>query len=467
MHNCKWRVRACRPHRGAASAYAMGALLILMLTGAAMLQLGMQATRSATLVQQDHQARALAEAAVDTCRWMMEQSSAGVCNINQFLAASGQFGPTTPQVCSQGRFWFEAWKPYTTADGTVVSGATGIRAYGETPRGARECLHVVVSGGGNAGVFDYVLFSDSTLDFRNYCFVNGNRSFAGAMTSTPNNRVVSASANWIQDAFIGMTLRVMSGAATGRTYGISSNNPNQLSLGQGDPGADGARKGDQFWVVNEGKGIYSASTMTFQAACDVLGPITTAGSVVSRDKCSQVPAGAPLTEHAPRQLMPQIDVAGYRQAAQAAGTYRSANYSAQSMTFKGTKAQPEIVFVEGAVYLAGGTFAGYGVIVSPTSVSVQNSFTKSGGAAGLAILCTGPVYVQNQSTVNGLIYSHNATGAGSVYFQNTTTLTGAVVADAITFQNQLHIDYDPALRQIGGLPGAGQGPMRILSWEDA
>jgi cytoskeletal protein CcmA (bactofilin family) len=163
--------------------------------------------------------------------------------------------------------------------------------------------------------------------------------------------------------------------------------------------------------------------------------------------------GATLPNSA-RKTMPTVDIQYYR--ANATTIYNS------SFTFSSTTTLNGITFVDGDVHISG-QVEGKGVIVATGEIHVTGSTTLANADSEFALISTYMVRVNGGSRVEGVIYTHNAQFDAAFSGEGTADVLGAVVADVITVNGTLLVEYK---KPTVPLPGSHDSPIQIdlVSW---
>ncbi|MFQ6098948.1 MAG: hypothetical protein ACE5O2_14555, partial [Armatimonadota bacterium] len=156
--------------------FATIALLMLLILGIAIVQMGIHDVRNAGVYKRRVQCQQLAEAAVDRCVWMMQVNPHGEDNINDKLRGSSHTYVSPTWAIPEGdSYRFVAYAPHNGIPNTARVMAEGIAANGE-----KEMLRVILKymplkfeG------FSHALFSDHNLSLGGDTIVNGHPELGG------------------------------------------------------------------------------------------------------------------------------------------------------------------------------------------------------------------------------------------------------------------------------------------------
>ncbi len=164
--------------RGIGFAYALMALVVMLLLGLTFLQIGMTARHNAYSHKGDTQAFMLAEAAVDHAVWLMSGFSDGDATHDDIDLAlgSGTLGApatyeSTAYELNRGRYFFGVTHPHGGMQDAALIEASGISRTGEQERirvVARYLHEDAVSP-----VFGHALFSDHNMTLTGNLTIDG------------------------------------------------------------------------------------------------------------------------------------------------------------------------------------------------------------------------------------------------------------------------------------------------------
>jgi len=196
--------------------------------------------------------------------------------------------------------------------------------------------------------------------------------------------------------------------------------------------------------------IHSNGNMTLQGAPNVTGDASATGWI--KDPKSGVEGTK--YPNAARKTMPTVDIQYYR--ANATQVYGS------SQNFSGTTLLNGITFVDGDVQISG-QVEGKGVIVATGEIHVNGNTTLANADSEFALISTYKVRVNGTCRIEGVIYTHNAQFDAAFDGNGTADVLGAVVADVITVNGTLLVEYK---KPTVPLPGSHDSPIQIdlVSW---
>ena len=206
--------------------------------------------------------------------------------------------------------------------------------------------------------------------------------------------------------------------------------------------------------VDVGGNVEAGGNMSLKGGNSISGDInyggtfdTTGGTTIGGDMvadCTLIP-------------LPTIDCAYYRE--QAVITYNG------SHNFAGRTTLPDgVIYVEGDVHLSG-QVVGTGTIVVNGDVHITGSVTYGDEGSQLVILSTGQVTCAGGIDVWGFIYAHNLENQGGWEGTGDVTIHGSIIADNITSQGNLVLEYVPAVN-IGPPDDPDQPPqIATFTWE--
>ena len=230
--------------------------------------------------------------------------------------------------------------------------------------------------------------------------------------------------------------------------------------------------------------IFSDSPMTLNGAGSVLpdasgqggdiyanGDITFDGTSFTMSETGHIYASG-TTNWAPPQVpgtnvyqniapipMPQIDLTWYK-----ANATKVIN---GNLTISGGEFDLDgITYVTGFVRISG-SYRGRGVIVAEGKIQVTGNVTAITGETGsedyaMVLMSPRSVSISGNSTVEGLIYSHNVDA--SVTIEGTPFIKGAIVADVVTSNGAITVQYDDVWDGLS-LPGKDKPQYQQVSWQ--
>lgn len=166
-------VRRSRP--GMAFVFAVIALFVLLVLGVAIAQMGLHDVRNAGVYKRQVQTAQLAEAALDRCVWMMQQSAMGVDQINNKLQNYGHYDSPLWVTEDGSSYSFEANAPYSGIPDTVL-----FNSEGRAPNGEAECIQVVLKYLPTVSpVFGHALYSSHNLSVGGDTIIDGHPEMGG------------------------------------------------------------------------------------------------------------------------------------------------------------------------------------------------------------------------------------------------------------------------------------------------
>jgi hypothetical protein len=161
---------------GVAFVFAVIALGVLLILGVTFVQMGIHDVRNAGVYKRQVQTQQLAEAAVDRCVWMMQQSTAGTDQINNKLQNYGHYSSPEWVTGDGDSYSFEADAPYNGIADTVL-----LVSEGRSRNGEGEQLRVVLKYmPTQSPVFGHALYSNHNLKVGGDTVIDGHPELGGA-----------------------------------------------------------------------------------------------------------------------------------------------------------------------------------------------------------------------------------------------------------------------------------------------
>lgn len=160
--------------------------------------------------------------------------------------------------------------------------------------------------------------------------------------------------------------------------------------------------------------------------------------------------------------MPQIDLAWYKARAATDGRIINGNLTISGGEFD----LSGITYVTGFVRISG-NYRGRGVIVAEGRIQITGNVSAITGETGsedyaLVLMSPRSVSISGNSTVEGLIYSHNVDA--SVTIEGTPTIKGAICADVVTSNGAINVQYDDVWMDLP-IPGKDKPQYQQVSWQ--
>jgi cytoskeletal protein CcmA (bactofilin family)/Tfp pilus assembly protein PilX len=204
----------------------------------------------------------------------------------------------------------------------------------------------------------------------------------------------------------------------------------------------------------EGGSIYANGNITFNGTSFTMSP---SGYIYATGTTNWVPPQVPGThvfqDMAPA-TMPVIDLDWYRNNATTVYT--------GDRNFNGNFSLSGIVFVDGDVRISG-NYHGSAVIVATGRVRVTgNTLASDPAADALVLMSPRSISISGNSTVEGLVYSHNVDA--EVTIGGSPTVVGALVADVVTTNGSITVQYSDVWSGLP-LPGSGKTQWSQISWQ--
>jgi cytoskeletal protein CcmA (bactofilin family) len=209
----------------------------------------------------------------------------------------------------------------------------------------------------------------------------------------------------------------------------------------------------------QGGDIYANGDITFKGTTFTMAET---GRIYTTGTTNWVPPQVPGTnvfQNIAPIPMPQIDLAWYQDHAT-----RVIN---GNLTITGGDFDLDgITYVTGNVKLSG-NYRGRGVIVAAGKIQVTGNVTAITGEAGsenyaLVLMSPRSVSISGNSTVEGLIYSHNVDA--SVTISGSPFIKGAICADVVTTNGAITVQYHDVWDGLP-LPGKDKPQYQQISWQ--
>ncbi|HJN16829.1 MAG TPA: hypothetical protein QGH10_15095 [Armatimonadota bacterium] len=395
--------------RGLSFCYALVLLGAMLTLGMVFCYAGLNSANWAYSSYRGQQALYLAEAAVDRAIWMMEDSAAGIDDINTKLtvteteAGNGVTRTYTSTTYSlvTGSYEFTATAPHNG-----IAGCVAVRAVGTSNSGVREDLLTVI-------------FPD---------FYSGGGSTPGGEIADCFNYSVLVNHNvWLNG-----NLEV-----------------------RGHPELGG--------------GLYCNGNFWMNGNLDLWGKVSAAGSTTLEGNLYPHTPDAGLYPNSPGVSMPTIDLDMYREMAVADSSYYSGNKTLSGNIVGGTADDPRVIFIEKTLTLDG-NLKGVGLLVAKKGIYVDGNVEYSGSDAGWGILTAGSFTLDGNAAIDGLVYCHNSVGDAEFAVDGNSHIFGALVCDVFWFNGNPIFEWDePHEGLVPILPGSTSenGPPVVdsLFWE--
>jgi hypothetical protein len=176
VHIPTYRLRRLSVCNGISFIFACIALMMLLILGVAIVQMGIHDVRDAGVYKRRIQCQQLAEAAIDRGIWMMQLNAQGDDNINYSLSGAGQSYTSPTWVTTEGdSYSFTATAPYNGIANTVLMNSRGVSANGETEQLRVIAVYMPLVFDG----FSHALFSDHNLSLGGDTYINGHPELGG------------------------------------------------------------------------------------------------------------------------------------------------------------------------------------------------------------------------------------------------------------------------------------------------